>query len=117
MSDDKQAKAKHLDDANFSEVLAKAKEDKLPLFVDFFAEWCGPCKMAAPIVDKLSGEYKGKAIVAKLNVDEARETAGKFNVMSIPTVVIFKDGEEFDRKIGFPGEEGYKKMIEEALSE
>ena len=118
MSDDKQqAKAMHLNDANFSETLAKSKEDKVPLFVDFFAESCGPCKMAAPIVDKLSGEYKGKFVIAKLNVDEAKETAGKYNVMSIPTVVIFKDGEEIDRKIGFPGEDGYKKMLDEALEE
>ena len=117
MSDDTQSKAKHLNDANFQETLDKAKEDGMPVFVDFFAQWCGPCKMAAPIVDKLSGEYEGRIIIAKLDVDESHETAVKFNVMSIPTVIIFKDGEEFDRKIGFPGEEGYKQMIDKALAE
>ena len=71
--------------------------------------------MAAPVVDKIAGDFAGKAVVTKLNVDENQKTAQKFGVMSIPTVIIFKDGEEVDRKVGFPGEEGYKKMIEGAL--
>ncbi|MDH5533423.1 MAG: thioredoxin [Candidatus Pacebacteria bacterium] len=108
--------ALHLNDDNFQEIIDKAKEDKMPVFVDFYAEWCGPCKMAAPIVDKLAEEYKDKAVIAKVNVDE-NKVAKDYGVMSIPTVVIIKDGEEIDRKIGFPGEEGYKEMIDQAINE
>lgn len=106
--------ALHLNDDNFQETIDKAKEAGTPVFVDFYAEWCGPCKMAAPIVDKLAGDYEGKAVIAKLNVDE-NSVARDYGVMSIPTAVIIKDGEEIDRKIGFPGEEGYVEMIEDAL--
>ena len=106
--------ALHLNDDNFQETIDKAKAEGKPVFVDFYAEWCGPCKMAAPIVDKLAGDYKDKAIITKVNVDE-NKVARDYGVMSIPTVVIIKDGEEIDRKIGFPGEEGYIEMIEEAL--
>lgn len=107
----------HLTDANFMDELNKAGD--MPVFIDFFAQWCGPCKMAAPVVEKLAGEYDGKAVIAKLDVDENGQTAQQFGVMSIPTVVIMKkDGEkmkEVDRKIGFPGEDGYKQMIDKAL--
>lgn len=110
--------AQHLDSSNFQATLDNAKT---PVLVDFFAEWCGPCQMAAPIMDKLADDYKEKIVIAKLDVDESRDIAGQFNVMSIPTVIVFKkddDGHmvEFDRKIGFPGESGYQKMIEEALA-
>jgi len=117
MNDNNKSKTVHLNDDNFQKTLDNAQENKMPVLVDFFAEWCGPCKMAAPVIDKLSGEYDGKMIIAKLNVDEARQTASKYNVMSIPTVVVFKDGEEVDRVIGFPGEEGYKKLIENNLGD
>jgi len=110
--------AQHLDSSNFQSTLDNAKT---PVFVDFFAEWCGPCQMAGPIIDKLASDYEDKIIIAKLDIDENREIAMQFNVMSVPTVIIFKkddNGEmvEFDRKIGFPGESGYQKMIEEALA-
>ncbi len=109
----------HLTDDTFQKVLEEAGEK--PVFIDFYAEWCGPCKMAAPVVDKLAEEYAEKAVITKLNVDENPQTAGKFGVMSIPTVVIMKrDGEkmeEVDRKIGFPGEDGYKKMLDTAIEE
>jgi len=108
--------ALHLNDDNFQETIKKAQEDGQPVFVDFYAEWCGPCKMAAPIVDKLAGEYNGKAVIAKVNVDE-NKVARDYGVMSIPTVVIIKNGEEIDRKIGFPGEDGYKEMIDQAINE
>lgn len=109
--------AQHLDSSNFQSTLDNAKT---PVMVDFYAEWCGPCQMAAPIIDKLADDYKDKIVIGKLNVDEARDVAGEFNVMNIPTVIIFKKDDddkmvEFDRKIGFPGETGYQKMIEEAL--
>jgi thioredoxin 1 len=112
MSDSKGAL--HLTQADFHAVLDQASKDKLPVFVDFYADWCGPCQVAAPIVDKLADEYQGKAIIAKLNVDENNQIAGEYGVMSIPTVIIFKDGEEVDRKIGFPGEDGYREMIDQA---
>jgi thioredoxin 1 len=106
--------AQILNDASFASTLADAKT---PVLVDFYAEWCGPCQMAAPIIEKLADQYAGKIIIAKLNVDEARETAMKSNVMSIPTVIVYQKGEEVDRQIGFPGEAGYVAMIERALAE
>jgi thioredoxin 1 len=107
------AGATHLTDANFEKTV---KEAGMPVFVDFFAEWCGPCKLAAPIVEKLAPEMAGKVLVTKVDVDENHDTAVKYGVMSIPTVVILqadKNGEikELDRKIGFPGEEGYRQML------
>lgn len=107
------AGAPHLTADDFSSTL---KSDK-PVLVDFYADWCGPCKLAAPIIDKLSAEYADKMIISKLDVDAFNEIAREHGVMSIPTVVIFKNGEEVDRKIGFPGEDGYRQMIEAALEE
>lgn len=106
--------ALHLTDETFQKTIDEAKKSGQPVFVDFYAEWCGPCKMAAPIVDKLATEYQGKALITKVNVDETT-ISRDFGVMSIPTVVIIKDGEEIDRKIGFPGEAGYVEMLEGAL--
>ena len=105
--------ATHLHGDEFKKALDSAAGQ--PVFVDFYADWCGPCKLAAPVIDKLSTEYAGKAILAKLNVDENREVAMEHGVMSIPTVIVFKDGEEVDRKIGFPGEAGYRQMLDMAL--
>jgi thioredoxin 1 len=109
------AGAVHLSMDDFDQTVASAGT---PVFVDFYAEWCGPCKMAAPIVDKLSEEYKGRVLIAKLDVDENRELAQKYGVMSIPTVLVFKqDGDkivELDRKVGFPGEAGYRQMLDKA---
>ena len=86
------------------------KSDK-PVVVDYYADWCGPCKMAGPILDKLADEFKGKIKVVKINIDESQELAQKYQVMSIPTVIVFNKGKERERKIGFPGEEGYRTMI------
>lgn len=68
--------------------------------VDFYADWCGPCKMMSPVVEELAGELQGKAKVGKINVDENQDLAMKYNVMSIPTLIIFKDGKEFKRFVG-----------------
>ncbi|MCJ7827869.1 thioredoxin [Patescibacteria group bacterium] len=102
----------NVNDENFeTEVI----ESTQPVMVDFFAEWCGPCKMAAPVIEELAKEYQGKVKVVKLNVDEGRETSAKYGVMSIPTVIVFKDGQEADRLVGFPGKEGYEELIKKFL--
>lgn len=104
----------HLAAEDFEQNL-QAAGDK-PVMVDFYAEWCGPCKLAAPIMDKLSGEYADKAVIAKIDTDEEQELAMRFGVQSIPTVIIFKNGKEIDRKIGFPGEPGYRQMLDKAVA-
>jgi len=78
----------------------KALESGQLLMVDFWADWCGPCKMLAPVIEGLGDEYEGKAIVGKINVDEEQELAIRYGVMSIPTVIFFKDGEEVAHKVG-----------------
>lgn len=84
-------------DSNFQKEIS---ENKGVAFVDFWAPWCGPCRMIGPIVEEVATEYSGKAKVGKVNVDENQETAGKFGVMSIPTMIVFKDGKEVDRIVG-----------------
>jgi thioredoxin 1 len=116
MSEDTTQKgALHLTNDNFDETLKGAGSK--PVLVDFFAEWCGPCKMAAPVIEELADEYAGKAVVAKVDVDAENELAAKHAVMSIPTVIVFVNGEEVERKIGFAGKEGYISMIEAAVKD
>ena len=93
------------------------KTKKGVTLADFWAPWCGPCKMAGPVIDELAEEYKGKVLVAKVNVDEEQELAEKFGVMSIPTVVLLKDGKEVDRVMGFVGKEGFEDLIKKGLSD
>lgn len=90
------------------------KSDK-PVMVDFWAPWCGPCRLAGPVIDELAKEYKDKAGVYKVNVDEDQELAQQYGVMSIPTVVVFKDGKEVERQVGFPGKEGYQAMLDKVI--
>ena len=93
----------------------KVLGSKKPVMVDFGAVWCGPCRMAEPVIEELAEEYKDKAVIGKIDVDGERDLAGKYGVMSIPTVIIFKDGKEVERKVGFPGKEGYKEILEKHL--
>ena len=99
-------------DADFQQ---KVLDSKTPVLVDFYADWCGPCKMAEPVLEELADDYKGKAIVAKMDVDANKETAMKYGVMSIPTTIMFKEGKEVGKQIGFSGKNGFEEVMKKAL--
>ncbi|MGD0621671.1 MAG: thioredoxin [Thermacetogeniaceae bacterium] len=101
-----------LTDANFSAETGKAT---LPVMVDFWAGWCGPCQMMAPVLEKVAEDYSGRLTVGKLNVDENQATAIKFNVMSIPTLIVFKNGEEKTRITGFRPQEEINRLLDQTL--
>ena len=100
-----------LNEENFSTVISS----ETPVLVDFWATWCGPCKMVSPVIDSLADEYEGKTSICKLNVDESPKIAEQYKIMSIPTVLIMKNGEIVDKAVGVRTREEYQNMIEKAL--
>ena len=99
--------ALEITDANFDETIQSGVT-----LVDFWAPWCGPCQMQGPIVDKIAEEYEGRAVVGKLNVDDNADTAANFGVMSIPTLILFKDGEKVEQFTGVQSEDKLKTALD-----
>lgn len=100
-------------DINTQEFQEKVLKSKSPVLVDFWAPWCGPCRMAEPVLEELSESYKGKVDFLKVNVDENSDLASNYGVMSIPTTILFKDGREVSRQIGFAGKEGFENLLKD----
>ncbi|MBI2590762.1 MAG: thioredoxin [Candidatus Blackburnbacteria bacterium] len=98
-------------DSEFDQKVTKS--DK-PVLVDFHAVWCGPCKMAGPILDELADEYKNKVEIVKVDVDKNPNSTQKLGVMSIPTTILFKDGAEVGRQVGFGGKQKFAELIQKA---
>lgn len=89
--------AKHISDSEFDSAVLNSKE---PVLVDFWAEWCGPCKQLSPVLDEVAGEMSGKLTVAKVNIDQSPESPQKYGVRGIPTMIVFKDGKPIATKVG-----------------
>ena len=105
---------KHISDASFE---ADVLQSTQPVLVDYWAEWCGPCKMIAPILDEMATAYSGKLQVTKMNVDENREIPGKFGIRGIPTLMLFKDGKLAATKVGALSKSQMAAFIDENLKE
>ena len=100
-----------VDNQNRAEVLASSPV----VLIDFWATWCGPCRMLAPVVEEVAAEFEGKAVVAKCNVDEAREVAMQYRIMSIPTLIYFKNGEVADKTVGVVSKENIVSKLNNLL--
>lgn len=98
-------------DQNFEEQVLKNEK---PVLLDFWAPWCGPCRAAEPILEQISEKYPN-LVVGKMNVDENQQNPAQYGVMGIPTVILFKDGKEVDRKVGFGGQQAYEDLIKKAV--
>lgn len=101
-----------LTDANFE---AEVVNSDKPVLVDFWAPWCGPCRMIGPVIEELAKEYEGKVKVCKLNTDEAQDTAGKYQISAIPTILLFKGGKVEQQLVGLQSKEDLKKQLDELL--
>jgi len=101
-------------DSTFDEVVLKSAN---PVLVDFWATWCRPCQMVAPILEELTDEYAGKLTIAKLDLDQNQQTAQKYHVMSIPTMIVFKNGQPVKNIVGFKPKEKLKEELEEAMQQ
>ncbi len=102
----------YVDDKNFKEEVLKSS---LPVLADFFTQWCGPCKRVAPVLEEIAKEYEGKLKVAKIDVDEAGKTASSFGVMSVPTLIVFKEGKALSQSAGAMSKHELKKKLAEVL--
>ena len=103
--------AKHFDTAAFEAAIAGDK----PVLVDFWATWCGPCRMIAPVIEEIASEVEGKAIVGKVDVDEEPGLAQRFGIMSIPTLIVFKDGKVVEQAVGARGKADVAAMLNRHL--
>ena len=104
--------ALEITDANFDEIVLKSTK---PVLVDFWAAWCGPCRMVGPIIEEISTDFEGKAVVGKLDVDSNQEFAAKYGVRNIPTVLLFKNGEIVDRKVGVSPKTAYAEALDSLI--
>tara|TARA_B100001245_G_scaffold66121_1_gene46017 strand:- start:2036 stop:2356 length:321 start_codon:yes stop_codon:yes gene_type:complete len=104
-------KTLEITDSNFNDVISKNKT----VLIDFWAEWCGPCRMIGPIIEELANEYEGKAIIGKVDVDSNQESSIKYGVRSIPTILTFKDGKIVDRQVGAVPKETLTNVIDSQL--
>ena len=99
---------------NMESFQAELNSGKL-MMVDFWASWCGPCRMLSPVIESLDKKYEGKAVIGKVNVDEEQELAIRYGVMSIPTVIFFKNGQEIGRKVGVMGDKAFSDVLDANL--
>lgn len=101
-----------VNDQSFAQEVLQAEQ---PVLVDFWAAWCGPCKMIAPVVDEIAAEYADKIKVAKVNVDQNRLTPGQYGIMGIPTLLLFKNGQPVERVVGYTGKPQLKQLVDKNL--
>ncbi|MBW2183081.1 MAG: thioredoxin [Deltaproteobacteria bacterium] len=101
-----------VNDSNFK---SEVTDSEMPVLVDFWAPWCGPCKMIAPVLEELAKEYDGRVKIVKLNVDDSPDTASKFGIRSIPTLIMFKNGKVFEQTVGAQSKDNLKQLVDKSL--